>query len=107
MTGPGSLDRRLTLEQPVETPDGSGGIVRAYESAGLLWAAVTPLSAREAADAAALGVAVTHRIRMRMRGDISNRHRLRLGARVFRIVSWRDADGRGRFLDIAAEERAD
>ena len=32
MTQPGELDRRLTLEAPVETDDGAGGVTRTYET---------------------------------------------------------------------------
>ena len=30
MTRPGDLNRRLVLEAPVETPDGTGGVTRGY-----------------------------------------------------------------------------
>jgi head-tail adaptor len=55
--------------------------------------------------AAALGATVTHRIALRFRADITLRHRLRDGARVFRIVAMRERHRR--FLDIDAEERTD
>ena len=53
MTQPGELDRRLTLEAPVETDDGAGGVTRSYQTVTTLWAAVAPVSAR--ADIAAAG----------------------------------------------------
>ena len=34
MTAPGELDRRLTLEEPVETADGTGGVCPAAGAAG-------------------------------------------------------------------------
>jgi hypothetical protein len=40
------------------------------------------------------------------RSGISTLHRLRDGARVFRIMAVRESDGR-RFLEIDAEERED
>jgi SPP1 family predicted phage head-tail adaptor len=72
-----------------------------------LWAAVTPLSARGAVEAVALAATVTHRITLRARTDVTTRHRLRQGARVFRIVTLRDPDGSGRFIEIQAQERVD
>jgi len=107
MSNPGHLNRRLVIEAPVETPDGAGGVIRTYETTGTIWAAVTPLSAREITDAARLGVVVTHRIVARMRANLSNRHRLRLGGRIFRIVTTRDQDGTSRFLEISAQEQTD
>lgn len=106
MTNAGRLNQRLMLEAPVETADGAGGVTRTYESVATLWAAVTPVSAREETAAAQRGMNITHRIALRFSADITSRHRFRDGARIFRIVSLRDRDGRRRFLQIEAEERA-
>ena len=100
---PGALNRRLALEAPVESADGTGGVVRGYQTIATLWASVEPIAARGDVVAAQLGATVTHRIALRHRADITTRHRLRDGARLFRIVTIRE---RGkRFLDIHAEER--
>lgn len=104
---PGRLDHRLTLEVPVESADGAGGVIRSHAAGPLVWAAVTPVSARGEVAAASRGARVTHRIVLRMRSDITTRHRLRKGARLFHIVALREADASGRFLLIEAEERRD
>jgi SPP1 family predicted phage head-tail adaptor len=102
---PGLLNRRLTLEAPVEVADGAGGVIRTYESVATLWASVTPREARTPLDAEQAGGTITHRIGVRFCAGITTRHRLRDGARVFRIIGLRDRDGRGRFLQIDAQER--
>lgn len=102
---PGLLNRRLVLEAPVETPDESGGVIRDYEAVATLWASVTPLAAHERGEADRQGANVTHRIVLRFRNDLTTRHRLRAGERLFRIVALRDQDGAARFLEIEAEER--
>jgi SPP1 family predicted phage head-tail adaptor len=107
MTDPGRLSRRLTLEEPVETPDGAGGVVRSFAAVAVLWASVAPVSARGSVEASHLAAGVTHRIVIRTGPQLSTRHRLREGTRIFRIVSLRDADDSGRFLEIHAEERVD
>ncbi len=107
MTGPGELNRRLVLEEPVDTPDGAGGVVRSYQAVTTLWAALVPAGASGVVVADGRGVTVTHRITIRSRSDVTTRHRFRLGARIFEIVALRDEDGEGRFLTVAAEERAD
>jgi SPP1 family predicted phage head-tail adaptor len=104
-TDPGALNRRLTLEAPVESADGAGGVTRSYEAAATLWASVEPKPAREGTSADALGANVTHRIRVRYGADISLRHRLRDGDRLYRIVAIRERDRR--FLDIDAELRVE
>lgn len=106
MSAIGEMNRRLTLEAPVETPDGAGGVTRGYEAVATLWASIEAIAARGDVAAAAAGATVTHRIGIRMSADITTRHRFRDGARVYRIVSMRER-GNGRFLDIHAEERVD
>ena len=107
MSNPGQLNRRLVLEAPVEVDDGAGGVTRGYQAVTTLWASVTPVSAQDEFAAARLGVRVTHRIGLRAWSAITTRHRLRDGSTIYRIVSFRDRDGSGRFLDITAEQRID
>ena len=106
MIDPGALNRRLTLEAPVETPDGTGGVTRSYAAVATLWASVEAVAARAAVAADALGANVTHRITLRCNADITLRHRLRDAARSFRIVTLRETAQR-RLLVIEAEERTD
>jgi SPP1 family predicted phage head-tail adaptor len=107
VTDAGELRHRLTLEEPVETPDGAGGVTRGYATLTTLWAAVTPVSARGSVEAQSLAAEVTHRIVIRAGPQLTTRHRLREGTRIFRIVALRDRDGSGRFVEIHAEERID
>jgi len=68
MIDPGALNHRVTLETPVEIPDGAGGVTRGYATVATLWAAVTPVSARGDVEAASLAANVTHRVLVRFRG---------------------------------------
>jgi len=103
---PGDLNRRLVLEEPVETADGTGGVTRSHQAVATLWAKVETVSARAAIVADSAGANVTHRITLRTRPDVTTRHRLTAGARVYRIVSVRD-DAARRFLTITAELRGE
>lgn len=107
MIDPGRLRRRLVLEAPVETADDAGGVLVTYAAIATLWGAVSSSRAREDVEADATGARVTHRIVVRAGPEITTRHRLRLGSRVFRIAGVYDLDATGRFLAIDAEERAD
>ena len=107
MIDPGALRHRLVLEQPLESPDGAGGVTRGYATVTTLWAAVMPVSARGDVVADGVGATVTHRIIVRSGPDVTTRHRLREGARIFRILALRDQDGSGRFVEIEAQERVD
>lgn len=103
MIQPGELNRRLTLEAPLESDDGAGGVTRAYQAAARLWARIVPLAARPAAAADSLGQVRRMTVIIRMRDDVSTRHRLREGARVYRVLATRPSED-GRFLVIDAEE---
>jgi SPP1 family predicted phage head-tail adaptor len=105
MSDPGRLNRRLMLEAPVESADGAGGVSRSFAAIATLWVSVMPVSAARQIEAERLGAKVTHRLHLRFSNDITTRHRFRGGARIYRIVSIRDRDGRKRFLEIEAEER--
>ena len=107
MIDPGRLRFRLVLEAPVETADDCGGVARSYAAAETVWAAIEPLTTREVLDAEDLGGTLTHRITLRSGVTVTTRHRLTLGARMFRIATVRDPDGSGRFIEIQAQERRD
>jgi SPP1 family predicted phage head-tail adaptor len=106
MIDPGRLRHRLALEEPVETPDGAGGVIRSYAQVATLWAAVTPMAARGDVVAAAAGATVSHRIVIRAGPEVTTRHRLRAGARIYAIAAVRE-DPSGRLLEIDASERRD
>lgn len=103
----GDLRERLVLEAPTEAADGAGGVTRSFTAQATLWAAVVPVSARASFDADAPGADITHHVTIRSGVEITTRHRLRVGARLFDIVSVRAADPQGRFVLIEARERVD
>ena len=100
----GAMRERLVLEAPQDTPDGAGGFTRVWTGIATLWAGLRPLSAQERVVAEAEDHAVTHRILIRWRDDISTDRRFRDGARIFEIRAVSDPDERGRFLNIDAAE---
>jgi SPP1 family predicted phage head-tail adaptor len=102
----GRLRHRLTLEAPVEMADGAGGVVRSWSDQGQVWASVEPMGANDAVVADKRIGALTHRVTLRHRSDLTLNHRFRLGMRVFFIRALRDPDELGRFLEcLVAEER--
>lgn len=107
MTAIGDRCQRLVLEKPVETPDGAGGVVRSYCGIALLWGRIEGLAVASAAEkerAGRLELAQRLRITLRWRAGIDGTMRLRMGKRVFSILSVADPDGRRRDLVIVAGE---
>lgn len=109
MTGVSDLKRALVLEERQTSPDGFGGSVVTWVAVGTLWAKVAARSGREAFVAGRPEARVTYRIlvrgapegaRSRPRAD----QRFREGGRIFDILSVAEADPRGCYLEIIAEE---
>jgi head-tail adaptor len=109
MIDPGRLKTRLTVQAPVETDDGQGGVARSYTTLTTAWAQVTPLAARGGGadvEAGAEGATVKYRILLRSNFILTLQHRLVDGARIYRIAAIRDADDR-RFIAVDAELRVE
>lgn len=98
--------QRFALERPIEEADGAGGVVRRFALCAFVWgslsAASTGSAARDVQERPEL--AARYRIVMRWRGGIDGTSRLRLGERVFNVLSAVDPDGRRRELSIVAQE---
>ncbi len=104
MIDPGQLRTRLVLQQPVETPDDQGGVVRDWSAFATVWAQVTPLAARRGIEADSDGATQRYRIVLRNSFSITLQHRLVEGMRIYRIVTIRESDDR-RTLEIEADVR--
>ena len=102
----GDLDQRLSLEQPLDTPDDIGGVTRAWTRVDDIWAQVKPAAGAENFVGEREESAITHRVLIRWRPDVTGAMRLRLGARVFAIHAALDWDTRRRFLLLQCEEIA-
>lgn len=100
----GAMRHRLVLETPLDTPDGAGGAARVWDTVATVWAGLRPISAGERVDADAEEHAVTHRVLIRWRDDVTAGDRFRLGARIFEIRALADPEERQRFLQIDVEE---
>ena len=110
MTAAVRLLRRLVLEAPQRTPDGSGGFATELGSGR------DALGRRDGADGArgadrrgraAAGALPDRRARRADRDARSGRapeQRLREGGRVFSILTVAERDVEGRYLEILAEE---
>lgn len=104
MIDPGILKTRLVVQQPVETPDDQGGVVRTWTTFATVWAQVTPLAARESVDADAGGATQRYRIVLRSNLSLTLDHRFSDGARIYSISAIRNRDAE-RLVEIDADVR--
>lgn len=104
-----NLNRRMVLEGRVETPNGSGGLMRDWQGLGGLWVAVLPGQGREAGtEGLALGeVPLRIVVRAATVGSEARPQpgqRLREAGRVFRILAVAEADPDARYLTCFSRE---
>lgn len=103
----GKKRHRITFQEEVRVPDGAGGFSSDWQDIAadpVMWADIEPVKSEKTMLFSQLGQMVTHRIRIRHREDISSRLRVIKGSRIFRIRTVIDAQERGRWLEILAEE---
>lgn len=108
MTAP-RLNRRLTLEDRIRTRDGAGGFREKWQSLGMLWAEVKPLSGRETARSGVGYSTQSYRITLRAAPvGQDNRprpdQRFRDGDRIYGITAVAEAGADGRYLICRATE---
>jgi SPP1 family predicted phage head-tail adaptor len=103
----GLLNHEMTLEEPVETPDGAGGFTIVWTGIATIWARLEPLDPAREAWAGRDAAEQTHRITIRFRDDVRQGMRLRKLTRLFPILSVWDADETGRFLGCRTREESE
>lgn len=102
----GERGRRFTIELPLESPDGFGGVLRSYQPGPRVWGSLRLLTTLERVRAGRLDTIVTHRVTLPYREGVTLDQRLVLGTRRFRIRSAEDPDGRRDRLVCLVEEIA-
>ena len=108
---PVHLNRLLTLETPVSTPDGAGGFSAGWEAIGTLWAEITPGTGREAGGVEITRSTVSYRITLRGAPVGSQRRprpgqRLTQAGRVFEVLAVTERDDTGHYLTCFAREES-
>lgn len=103
------LNRRLVLENPVETADGAGGLAVSWVPVGVLWGEVRPSTGRELDGEEVIISAIGYRITVRgaLVGSPQRprpEQRLRDGTRVFLVLAVTERDLTGAYLTCFARE---
>jgi SPP1 family predicted phage head-tail adaptor len=100
----GALRHRVTLEAPIDAPDGAGGFSRSFTPVATLWARIAPSGVREDFVEQRAEQATNYVVTIRWRNDVSKDMRFVYRGRKLRIQSVLDPDERRRFLICACEE---
>jgi SPP1 family predicted phage head-tail adaptor len=100
----GALDQRVTLQIPVDAPDGGGGAVRNWQDLQDLWAHIVPQSQDERRYAGHVATRNRYDIFVRRDGDIPLVARLLWEKRRLTILAVEDDPARPDRLRITAEQ---
>lgn len=81
----GTLRHRVTIEQQSVSRGTDGEEIVSWVELATVWAAVEPLSGREFFAANQIQSELSHRIRMRHRGDVTPKMRVHWDGRLFDV----------------------
>jgi SPP1 family predicted phage head-tail adaptor len=104
ITDPGAFRQKLTYQEPTLAKDAVGQPIESWEDVAVVWAKISPLSARESWWAQQTHATTTHQITCRYDARIKPTGRLKLGDRLFAIGGVMNVDERRIFLILACTE---
>jgi SPP1 family predicted phage head-tail adaptor len=102
----GELRKRFTILRGEQTQSNTGDISLTWVSEGRCWGAIKPLSGGESISAEQRIADTTHGITVRYSTKFAADRRLRLGSRVFEIMSVVNVDERNREISLSCKETA-
>jgi SPP1 family predicted phage head-tail adaptor len=100
----GMLRHRIAIERVTETRDIDGSVIETWSAYATAQALVEPLSGREYFAAQSTQANVTHRIGIRYLSGIVPNMRVKLGSRIFDILSIIKVGERNRELQLMCRE---
>lgn len=87
MLSAGKFDRRIVIEQAVETQDEAGGVVQAWSTYKTVWARFVTQTGREFFAAKQVNTALDQLISIRYVSGLNAKMRVKYGSRIFNIIA--------------------
>jgi SPP1 family predicted phage head-tail adaptor len=100
----GALRHRTQILIRSETPDGGYGTSEIFTELVTVWAQFIPLSGLKRYEAQSYGADITHKVLMRYRGDVTDRHWLLWNQRRFQIKTFRYLNEKTAWLELMVQE---
>lgn len=104
-TPAGKLRHRVAIQRLDDVVTTSGATSDTWVTVATVWASVEPVRGRELLRGHVIHGDTTHMVTMRYRAELTRKHRILWGARVFDIVDPRNVDERGIDMAVQAIER--
>jgi len=101
---PGEMTRFITIQKPVDAPDGAGGETRTWATFIRVWASVEPNSGSETYFAQQLYPKESYTVQIRYKTGVVPGMRIVLGSHIMRIHSIIDLYQEHAFLKMNCEE---
>lgn len=100
----GKLRERITIQSETSTPDGGGGYTVGWNNVATVFAQVKPQRGKEALEAMQMRDTQLYDVVIRYRADVTPKHRISWGSRIFNIRAVMNKDERDRYLTLVCEE---
>ena len=100
----GDLRHRITFQKERKVPDGHHGHTSLWDNVATVWAKVDPVSGREYYYSHQLKNAISHKITIRYRDDITEELRVVFEERIMKIESLINLEEKERFMELRCIE---
>ena len=100
----GKLNKRIELQSYTEAQDGYGEADKTWSTYYTTWAAIRPLTGREALIAQQVTAETTVEIRIRYKSSVTTGNRIKFGERYYDINSIVNPDERNREMILMCKE---
>lgn len=100
----GRLRHRAKILVRTEDPDAGFGTAETFTELISVWAQFIPISGLKRIETTSYGTEVTHKVLMRYRGEVTDRHWLEWNNRRFEIKSFRYFEEKTHWLELIVQE---
>ena len=100
----GAMRHLISVEAPADVMDGTGATIRSYSAVTQVWANIRPMRRAQRFEADQRSGVLSHMLVFRSIPGFGADWRLRLGARLFQVISFDDGDDCKGFTRAYCEE---
>lgn len=100
----GRLRHRTQILIRAEDPDVGFGTSETFSELANVWAQFMPISGLKRIETQSYGADISHKVVMRYRGDVTDRHWLLWNNRRFQIKTFRYLDEKADWLELMVQE---
>lgn len=104
MTYASEMRFRVTLQSPVETADGAGGIVRSWQTEAQVWARALPVAGGAEIEGGQVHSSLRMRMLLRLRSDMDESWRIVFAGKQYRVDTIEKSVEQKGMMEVSARE---